>query len=169
MCRLVSQRNREPLAEFHRPIAVSNGSFNTSPVTISLPNLSSVKITAVGPTNGTALNSRFIINQLLLTVAGTGGSANPATTVTTTGVNGNRQPFVTFASVAGESCEVQCSTDLATWTSMATRSGTGNSVTYTDEFTDASVSPRKFHRVLTVQTPNGNFASSTLSITQTWA
>jgi poly(3-hydroxybutyrate) depolymerase len=51
---------------------------------------------------------------------------------------------------------------------MATLSGTGGSVTYTDEFTQAPSVPRHFHRAKTVLTPNGNLANTTLSITQTW-
>jgi poly(3-hydroxybutyrate) depolymerase len=150
--------------------AVSSGSFNTTPFAISVPNLASVKITATGPTSGTALNSRFIINQLLLTVSGGGGSgsANAAAMVTNEGIDGSSHPFFTFHSVAGESYEIQCSTDLISWTPMATLSGTGGSITYTDEFIHAPSGPRKFHRALTVQTPNGNLANTTLSLTQTW-
>jgi poly(3-hydroxybutyrate) depolymerase len=51
---------------------------------------------------------------------------------------------------------------------MATLSGTGSSITYTDEFTQAPSVPRQFHRAKTVLTPNGNLANTTLSITQTW-
>ena len=152
--------------------ATSSGSFNTTPFSISVPDLASVKITAVGPTSGTALNSRFIINQLLLTVTGgggTGGSANAAAKITQSGIDGSDHPFFTFDSVAGESYEIQCSTDLFSWTPMATLSGTGGSITYTDEFTHAPSVPRQFHRAKTVLTPNGNLANTTLSITQTWA
>jgi hypothetical protein len=60
-------------AIFDGTTAVSTGSFNTSPFAISVPNLASVKITAVGPTTAPALDSRFIINQLLLTVTGGSG------------------------------------------------------------------------------------------------
>jgi hypothetical protein len=129
--------------------ATSSGSFNTTPFSISVPDLASVKITAVGPTSGTALNSRFIINQLLLTVTGgggTGGSANAAAKITQSGIDGSDHPFFTFDSVAGESYEIQCSTDLFSWTPMATLSGTGGSITYTDEFTHAPSVPRQFHR-----------------------
>ena len=158
-------------AIFDGSTSVSSGSFNTTPFAISVPNLASVKITAVGPTSGTALNSRFIINQLLLTVTGGGGSgsANAAAKVTNAGIDSSSHPFFTFDSVAGESYEIQCSTDLLSWTPMATLSGTGGSITYTDEFIHAPSVPRKFHRALTVQTPNGNLANTTLSITQTWA
>jgi len=137
--------------------ATSSGSFNTTPFSISVPDLASVKITAVGPTSGTALNSRFIINQLLLTVTGgggTGGSANAAAKITQSGIDGSDHPFFTFDSVAGESYEIQCSTDLFSWTPMATLSGTGGSITYTDEFTHAPSVPRQFHRAKTVLTPN---------------
>jgi len=129
------------------------------------------EFTATGPTSGTALNSRFLINQLLLTItggSGTGGSANAAAKITQAGIDGSNHPFFTFDSVAGESYEIQCSTDLLSWTPMATLSGTGGSVTYTDEFTQASSVPRQFHRAKTVLTPNGNLANTTLSITQTW-
>jgi poly(3-hydroxybutyrate) depolymerase len=115
------------------------------------------------------LNSRFIVNQLLLTITGGGGTPNPAARVTDTGLNGGGHPFFTFDSVAGESYEIQCSTNLVSWTPMATLSGTGNSITYTDEFTQAPSAPKKFHRALTVQTPNGNLTNTTLSINQTWA
>ena len=158
-------------AIFDGSTAVSSGSFNTSPFAISVPNLGSVKITATGPTTAPALDSRFIIHQLLLTVTGGGGSssANAAAKVTNAGIDGGSHPFFTFDSVAGESYEIQCSNDLLSWTPMATLSGTGGSITYTDEFIQAPSVPRKFHRALTVQTPNGNLASTTLSITQTWA
>jgi poly(3-hydroxybutyrate) depolymerase len=153
--------------------SVSSGSFNTTPFAISVPNLASVKITAVGPTSGTALNSRFIINQLLLTVTGGGGvlpgGGNAAAKVTNAGIDGSGHPFFTFDSIAGESSEIQSSTDLLSWTPMATLSGTGGSITYTDEFTHAPSVPRKFYRAKTVLTPNGNLANTTLSITQTWA
>ncbi len=158
-------------AIFDANTAVSNGSFNTSPFAISVPNLASVKITATGPTTAPALDSRFIVNQLLLTVTGgggAGGSANAAAKITQSGIDGGNHPFITFDSVAGESYEIQCSTDLISWTPVATLSGTGGSVTYTDEFTQAPSVPRRFHRAKTVLTPNGNLASTTLSITQTW-
>lgn len=151
--------------------SVSSGSFTATSFAISVPNLTSAKITATGPTSGTALNSRFLINQLLLTItggSGTGGSANAAAKITQAGIDGSNHPFFTFDSVAGESYEIQCSTDLLSWTPMATLSGTGGSVTYTDEFTQASSVPRQFHRAKTVLTPNGNLANTTLSITQTW-
>jgi poly(3-hydroxybutyrate) depolymerase len=151
---------------------VSSGSFNATPFAISVPNLTSAKITAVGPTSGTALNSRFIVHQLLLTITGGDGkesTPNSAAKVTNTGVDGSGHPFVTFDSVAGESYEIQCSADLITWTPMATLSGTGSSITYTDEFTQAPGEPRKFHRALTIQTPNGSLTTTTLSINQTWA
>jgi len=156
--------------------SVSTGSFNTSPFAISVPHLTSVKITATGPTTAPALDSRFILNQLLLTITGddgggpgTGGSANAAARITHSGIDGSSHPFFTFESVAGESYEIQCSTDLLSWTSMATLSGTGSPITYTDEFTHVPTVQRKFHRAKTVLTPNGNLTSSTLSITQTWA
>jgi poly(3-hydroxybutyrate) depolymerase len=151
--------------------SVSSGSFTATSFAISVPNLTSAKITATGPTSGTALNSRFLINQLLLTItggSGTGGSTNAAAKITQAGINGSNHPFFTFDSVAGESYEIQCSTDLLSWTPMATLSGTGGSVTYTDEFTQAPSVPRQFHRAKTVLTPNGNLANTTLSITQTW-
>ncbi|MBJ7257319.1 MAG: hypothetical protein JHC69_10980 [Akkermansiaceae bacterium] len=151
--------------------SVSSGSFTATSFAISVPNLTSAKITATGPTSGTALNSRFLINQLLLTItggSGTGGSTNAAAKITQAGIDGSNHPFFTFDSVAGESYEIQCSTDLLSWTPMATLSGTGGSVTYTDEFTQASSVPRQFHRAKTVLTPNGNLANTTLSITQTW-
>jgi poly(3-hydroxybutyrate) depolymerase len=151
---------------------VGSGSFNTSPFAISVPDLASVKITAAGPSSGTPLNSRFIVYQLLLTVTGSGGpggNANAVATVIGTGVDGAGHPFFTFESVAGESYEIQCSTDLASWTPVATLSGTGGSITYSDEAVEAPGVPRRFHRALTVQTPNGNLASTTLGITQTWA
>jgi poly(3-hydroxybutyrate) depolymerase len=149
--------------------SVSSGSFTATSFAISVPNLTSAKITATGPTSGTALNSRFLINQLLLTIAGGSGSANAAAKITQAGIDGSNHPFFTFDSVAGESYEIQCSTDLLSWTPMATLSGTGGSVTYTDEFTQAPSVPRQFHRAKTLLTPNGNLANTTLSITQTWA
>ena len=151
---------------------VSNGSFNTSPFAISVPNLASAKITAVGPNSGTSLNSRFIVNELLLTITGGGGTGttpNSGGKVTNTGVDGSGHPFFTFDSVPGESYEIQCSTDLSSWTPMATLSGTGGPITYTDEFSQVPSEPRKFHRALTIQTSNGNLTNSTLSINQTWA
>jgi poly(3-hydroxybutyrate) depolymerase len=153
---------------------VSTGSFNTSPFAISVPNFASATITAVGPTSGTPLNSRFIVNQLLLTVIGggggsTGGSANAVAKVTRSGVDAAGHPFLTFDSVAGESYEIQSSTDLTSWTPVATLSGNGGPLTYADEFTQAPGVPRVFHRARTVQTPNGNLANTTLSIQQTWA
>ena len=159
-------------AIFNGPTATSSGSFNTSPFSISVPDLASVKITAVGPTSGTALDSRFIINQLLLSITGgggTGGNVNEAAKVTQSGIDGSNHPFFTFDSVAGESYEIQCSTDLLSWTPLATLSGTGASVTFNDEFTLAPSVPKKFYRAKTVLTPNGNLANTTLSITQTWA
>jgi len=159
-------------AIFDGSTSVSSGSFNTSPFAISVPNLASVKITATGPTTAPALDSRFILNQVLLTVTGggggTGGNANAVAKITNAGIDGSHHPFFTFESVAGESYEIQCSTDLISWTPMATLSGTGSSITYTDEFTQAPSVPRQFHRAKTVLTPNGNLANTTLSITQTW-
>jgi hypothetical protein len=137
-----------------------------------VPDLASVKITAVGPTSGTALNSRFIMQELLLTVTGsggTGGSANAAAKVTQSGIDGSNHPFFTFDSVAGESYEIQCSTDLLSWTPLATLSGTGASVTFNDEFTQATSEPKKFYRAKTVLTPNGNLTNTTLSITHDMA
>lgn len=153
---------------------ISSGSFNTSPIAVSIPNLASVKIAAVGPTSGAALDSRFIVHQLLLSVTGGGGGgtgsvANVAARVTHTGVDGGGHPFFTYDSIAGESYEIQSSTDLASWTPIATLSGTGGAITYTDEFSQAPSVPKKFHRALTVQTPNGNLTNTTLSIHQTWA
>jgi poly(3-hydroxybutyrate) depolymerase len=159
-------------AIFDGTTSVSSGSFNTSPFAISVPNLASVKITATGPTTAPALDSRFILNQLLLTVTGgggTGGGANAVAKITNAGLDGSNHPFFTFDSVVGESYEIQSSTDLLSWTPMATLSGTGGSITYTDEFTQAPGVPRQFHRAKTVLTPNGNLANTTLSITQTWA
>ena len=159
-------------AIFDGSTSVSSGSFNTSPFAISVPNLASVKITATGPTTAPALDSRFILNQLILTVTGdggTGGSANAAAKITQAGIDGSNHPFFTFDSVAGESYEIQYSTDLLSWTPMATLSGTGGSITFTDEFNHAPSEPRKFHRAKTVLTKNGNLANTTLSITQAWA
>lgn len=158
-------------AIFDGSTATGSGSFNTSPFAISVPNLVSVKITATGPTTAPALDSRFILNQLLVTVTGgegTGGSANAEAKITQAGIDGSNHPFFTFDSVAGESYEIQGSTDLLSWTPMATLSGTGSSVTYTDDSTLVPSVPRKFHRVRTVFTPNGNLANPTLSIMQTW-
>jgi poly(3-hydroxybutyrate) depolymerase len=152
--------------------SVSSGTFTARTFAIPVPDLTSVKITAAGPTSGTVLNSRFIINQLLLTVTGgggTGSSANAVAKITQSGIDDSDHPFFTFDSVAGESYEIQSSTDLLSWTPMATLSGTGGSITYTDKFTHAPSVPRKFHRAKTVLTPNGNLANTTLSITQTWA
>ena len=148
--------------------STTSGSFTTSPFSIPVANLSSVTLTAVGPTSGTALNSRFIVDGLHLSIVSQNVSANPATKVNHSEVNGSRNPFVTFATVAGKSYEVQGSTDDITWTPVATLSGMGASMTYPDEFTDASIRPRKFYRVRTVQTPSGNLTNTTLSITQTW-
>jgi poly(3-hydroxybutyrate) depolymerase len=159
-------------AIFDGATSVGSGSFNTTPFAISVPNLASVEITATGRTTAPALDSRFILNQLLLTVSsggGTGGSANAMSTITQSGIDGSSHPFITFDSVAGESYEIQCSTDLLSWTPVTTISGTGGAVTYTDEFTHAPSVPKKFHRAKTVLTPNGNLANTTLSITQTWA
>ena len=158
-------------AIFDGSSSVSSGSFNTSPFSVSVPNLASVKITATGPTIAPALDSRFIIHQLLLTVTGGGGSGsvNAVAKVTNAGIDGSSHPYFTFDSVAGESYEIQCSTDLLSWTPVATLSGTGGSITYTDEFIHTPSVPRKFHRAKTVLTPNGNLANTTLSITQTWA
>ncbi len=156
----------------------TSGSFTTPAapasnlVTISVPNLASVKLTAVGPTSGAALDSRFLIDRILLTVTGgggTGGSANAAAVITNSGIDGSGHPFLTFNTVAGESYEIQSSTDLDTWTPMATLSGTGGSVTYTDEFTTTASVARQFYRAVTVLTPNGNLANTTLTINQTWA
>ena len=151
--------------------STTSGSFTTSPFTVPVADLTSVTLTAVGPTSGAALNSRFIISELLLTVTGGGGtnegSANGAAKVTAGGIDANGYPFITFDSIAGESYEVQASTDLLSWTPMATLPGTGGSLTYTDEFNPPDVR-RKFHRVHTVQTPNGNLANTTLTINQTW-
>jgi poly(3-hydroxybutyrate) depolymerase len=166
-----SNSTTKQYAIFDGTTSVSSGSFTATSFAISVPNLTSAKITATGPTSGTALNSRFLINQLLLTItggSGTGGSTNAAAKITQAGINGSNHPFFTFDSVAGESYEIQCSTDLLSWTPMATLSGTGGSVTYTDEFTQAPSVPRQFHRAKTVLTPNGNLANTTLSITQTW-
>ena len=166
-----SNTTTKQYAIFDGTTSVSSGSFTATSFAISVPNLTSAKITATGPTSGTALNSRFLINQLLLTItggSGTGGSTNAAAKITQAGIDGSNHPFFTFDSVAGESYEIQCSTDLLSWTPMATLSGTGGSVTYTDEFTQASSVPRQFHRAKTVLTPNGNLANTTLSITQTW-
>jgi len=152
--------------------SVSSGSFTATSFAISVPNLTSVKITATGPTTAPALDSRFILNQLLLTVTGGsgggGGSANAAAKITHSGIDSSDHPFFTFDSVAGESYEIQSSTDLLSWTPMATLSGTGAPITYTDEFTQAPGVPRHFHRAKTVLTPNGNLTNTTLSITQTW-
>jgi len=155
----------------------TSGSFTTPAapasnlVTISVPNLASVKLTAVGPTSGAALDSRFLIDRILLTVTGGSGnvSANAPAVITNSGIDGSGHPFFTFNTVAGESYEIQSSTDLSMWTPMATLSGTGGSVTYTDEFTSTASVPRQFHRAVTVLTPNGNLASTTLTINQTWA
>lgn len=154
--------------------SVSEGTFNTSPFTISVPNLVSIKITATGPTTAPALDSRFIIHQLQFTITeggggGTGCIANAAAKVTQTGINGSGNPFFTFDSIAGESYEIQSSTDLVPWTPITTLSGTGGSITYTDAFTHAPGVPKKFHRSRTVLTPNGSLTNSTLSITQPWA
>ena len=155
-------------AVFNGASSVGSGSFNTSPFSISVPDLASVKLTATGPTSGAALNSRFIIHQLLLSIIG-GSSGNPAAKVLASGVDVGSRPFFTFESLAGESYEIQSSTDLISWRPVATLSGTGGPVTYTDEFTQAPGVPSKFHRALTVQTPNGNLTSTTLSIQQTWS
>lgn len=159
-------------AIFDGATSISSGSFNTSPFALSVPNLTSVKITATGPTTAPALDSRFILNQLLLTVTGGsgggGGSANAAAKITQSGLDDSGHPFFTFDSIAGESYEIQSSTDLLSWAPMATLSGTGGPITYTDEFTQSPGEPRHFHRAMTVLTPNGNLANTTLSITQTW-
>jgi hypothetical protein len=123
-------------AIFDGSTSVSSSSFNTSPFAITVPNLASVKITATGPTTSPALDSRFILNQLLLTVTGgggTGGSANAAAKITNAGLDGSNHPFFTFDSIAGESYEIQSSTDLLSWTPMATLSGTGGSITKSSE------------------------------------
>ena len=150
----------------------TSGSFTTSPTTITVPNLESLTLTAVGPTSGAALDSRFIIDRLLLTVVSDGGGesgSNDAATVTNSGINGSGHPFFTFDTEAGDSYEIHCSTDLDAWTPLQTLSGTGGSVTFTDEFTDPAVKTRKFYRAVTIQTPNGNLGNTTLTINQTWA
>ena len=155
----------------------TSGSFTPSVFTITVPELASVKLTSVGPTTGIVLNSRFIINQLLLTVTGGSGpgdpgpgvGSNPAAKITASGVDAGGHPFFTFDSVAGESYEIQSSTDLTQWTPLATLSGTGGSLTFTDEFVNVPSVAKIFHRAVTVLTPNGNLASTTLTINQTWA
>jgi poly(3-hydroxybutyrate) depolymerase len=170
--RSASSTTTKQYALFDGATSVSSGSFTATSFAVSVPNLNSAKITATGPTSAPALNSRFLINQVLLTITGgsggTGGNANAVAKITNAGIDGSHHPFFTFESVAGESYEIQCSTDLISWTPMATLSGTGSSITYTDEFTQAPSVPRQFHRAKTVLTPNGNLANTTLSITQTW-
>ena len=154
---------------------VTGGSFTASPFTITVPELGGVTLTAVGPTTATALNSRFIINQLFLTVTSASGTGepgtgtNPAAQITSSGIDDDGHPFFTFGSVAGESYEIQSSTDLSGWTPLATLSGTGGSITFTDEFVHVPTVPKIFHRAVTVRTPNGNLANTTLAINQTWA
>jgi poly(3-hydroxybutyrate) depolymerase len=170
--RSASSTTTKQYALFDGATSVSSGSFTATSFAVSVPNLNSAKITATGPTSAPALNSRFLINQVLLTITGgsggTGGNANAVAKITNAGIDGSHHPFFTFESVAGESYEIQCSTDLISWTPMATLSGSGSSITYTDEFTQAPSVPRQFHRAKTVLTPNGNLANTTLSITQTW-
>ena len=78
---------------------------------------------------------------LLLCLAFSGNGL--AQTITSQGIDAEGNPFVTFQSAAGESYVVQSSADLGTWTSLATLSGTGAEVTYTDAFTGPGTSPRK--------------------------
>ncbi len=168
--RSASSTTTKQYALFDGVTSVSSGSFTATSFAVSVPNLNSAKITATGPTSAPALNSRFLINQLVLTITGGsgGGSANAVAKITNAGLDGSGHPFFTFDSVAGESYEIQSSTDLLSWTPMATLSGTGAPITYTDEFTQAPGVPRHFHRAKTVLTPNGNLTNTTLSITQTW-
>ncbi len=158
----------------------TSGSFNTSPFTIAVPDLTSITITATGPTTSPAVDSRFIIHQLQLTLSGSSGGGggdgggnntggtNAVATVKHSGVDDSGHPFISFDSVAGESYEIQCSTDLLTWTPLVTRSGNGSVISFTDEFVQAPGEAKKFYRVQTVQTPNGNLTNTTLSIRQTW-
>jgi len=94
--------------------------------------------------------------------------ATPSLTVTHHD-DGSGELLFRFDSVAGESYEIQCSTDLLSWTPMATLSGTGDSVTHSEEFAGAQSVPAIFYRAKTVLTPNGNLGNTTLSIAQTWA
>lgn len=175
-----------------------SGSFNTSPYVIEVPNQTSASLTAVGPSSGTVIYSRFIVNQLQLTVlsddtdggdpdgtgtgTGTGeggngtgnesGSVNPAPQIIASGIDGNGQPFFSYESAVGDSYEIQHSTNLEapiTWTARATHSGTGASLTYADAFVDPVNEPQGFYRAKTVQTPSGSLTNTTLTIAQTWA
>lgn len=163
-----------------------SGSFNTSPYVIEVLNAASASLAAVGPSSGTVVYSRFIVNQLQLTVLsdgtdggdpgegdGTGGSSEgkPATEIIASGMDVNGQPFFSYESSVGDSYEIQHSPDLEapiTWTARATHSGTGAPLTYADAFVDPANEPQGFYRAKTVQTPSGALTNTTLTITQTW-
>lgn len=155
------------------------GSFSTSPFFISVPNQTSVTLSAIGPTTGSPVNSKFIVHRLVLSLISESNIHTPDTDSNSSTADffkiefqTSGKPYLSFQTVNGKSYEVQSVDELTepiNWTARATVSGSGETGIYIDDSPNQTDLPKRFYRVKSIPTPNGSLSNTTLKIEQTWA
>ena len=155
------------------------GSFSTSPFFISVPNQRSVTLSAIGPTTGSPAYSKFIVHRLALSLIPESNNNTPDTDSNSSTadlfkieIQTSGKPYLSFQTVNGKSYEVQSVEDLSepiNWIARATISGSGDSGTYIDDSSNYSHTLKRFYRLKSIPTPNGNLSNTTLKMEQIWA